>query len=127
MESAREWELLIVPINDDIKTSNFITKEALLSRPSPRIFIQVVSVLRSPDVLKKRGKRLKTPKVALPTHDDLSDCEFSKRSKLENKMSRDLISFEKTNPEEYDEFHGKILNSGNLIRQLIDYLKNSET
>ena len=70
--SQRQWELLVIPLDyktDLTQEDIIVDTESLSLRVSPRMYLQVVAILRQPDSLKKEKICwLTSPKIDLPLY-----------------------------------------------------------
>ena len=123
LENQREWELFVCPIDSHLKHHDLgIIKVPLTSiqlrATEPRLYIQVMEVIRDPKKNKKSAKRLLTPKAQYPTQESLTKVE--KRKKLLSIINNNIKSLEES---DLDKVISALSNEENSGKNIFHMLK----
>ena len=123
LENQREWELFVCPIDSHLKHHDLgIIKVPLqsiqLRATEPRLYIQVMEVIRDPKKNKKSAKRLLTPKAQYPTQESLTKVE--KRKKLLSIINNNIKSLEES---DLDKVISALSNEENSGKNIFHMLK----
>ena len=123
LENQREWEVFVCPIESGLKHHDLgVIKVPIqsiqLRATEPRLYIQIMEVLRNPAENKKNEKRLKTPKAQYPTKD--SSKKIDKKKKLLSIMNNQIKMLDES---ELDRILSVITTEGNSGKNIFRMLK----
>ena len=122
LENQREWELFVCPIDSHLKHHDLGTikvpiRSIQLRATEPRLYIQVMEVIRNPENNKKSAKRLLTPKAQYPTKESVTKVE--KKNKLLSIINNQIKTLKETDLDKMISVLSNEENSGKNIVQLL--------
>ena len=122
LENQREWELFVCPIDSHLKHHDLgIIRVPLqsiqLRATEPRLYLQVMEVIRDPKNNAKNAKRLLTPKAQYPTQESLTKVE--KRNKILSIIQNQIKTLSETQLENMISVLTNEENSGKNIFQML--------